>query len=92
MTDLAGLIERLEGATKPDRDLNETVAKALGWQRRLRTSLGLNGRTPGRWGWVDPVTFAWKATLPDFTGPRKKTYALCSLRRALQASTGEGEG
>lgn len=85
MTDLAQLIAKLEAASEGSRELDEAVAKALGWRPRKRTSLGLNGRTPGNWGWVPPEPpWDWRPRLPRLSGPRTKSRSLVSLR-ALQA-------
>lgn len=71
------------------REFTEEVAIALGWSARKRTGLGLNGRTPGRWGWVPPdPPWEWKPRLPALLGPRQldKTIAALAALAALTPS------
>lgn len=78
--DVADLIRRME-AREDSCDLLEAVAKVLGWQERKRTGLGLNGRTPGRHGWVSPESpWAWRPTLPRLLGPKNRAKTLAQLQ------------
>jgi len=93
MTNLDPLIDRVESAVGPDRELDREIGEALGWHQRKVTGLGMNGRTPGRWLWFPPFdpNASWPQkpkTLPAFTGPRKRAATLAALRSL--SSQGEG--
>ena len=78
MSDLADRIE----ASGWSRELDEEAAIALGWQERKVTSLGLNGRTPGRWLWCPPDPPFKPRRLPRFTGPRMRKWTIELLRKS----------
>ncbi len=83
------LAARIEALTLPFRDhgLDEQAALALGWQERLVTSLGINGRTPGRYRWFRPYpepTPNKGLSLPNMTSPRKRKETVAALRARTQ--------
>ncbi len=85
---LRSLIERVEAATAPDRDLTEQAHKALGWHQRRVTSLGLRGRTPGSYLWFEPratIDARGRRYLPCVSGPINRRRIAADLRlRAAQ--------
>lgn len=89
MSNLNDLAARVEALTEIDPELNERVAEAFGWHVRLVTSLGINGRTPGRWLWFPPYPEVGRgrAKPPLFIGSRKRASTVVALRSRVQ---GEG--
>lgn len=80
----ADLLARVEAADGPDGMLDRQVAFALGYRERKVTSLGLNGRTPGRYVWFKPHPESnQRVALPRFTGPRKRAETIRLLKALL---------
>lgn len=83
MNKLLALADRVEMAREADEELEEEAHIALGWRRQRVTSLGLNGRTPGRWLWFPPDR-VWgtkgRYTLPSVKGPVVRKRLVTALR------------
>ena len=92
---LEALALRVEQATAHDVERDEQVHEALGWRRRKVTSLGMNGRTAGRWLWFPPnapLGHSGRYVLPSTFGARNGPKYAAALRAASRQSCEEGEG
>lgn len=92
---LVDLLGRVQAATGPERELDEAVARALGYHTRLVTGLGLNGRTPGSYRWFAPgpqPPGLGAARPPNFTGPRGKSRAAALLQALIANPHGKDLG
>lgn len=84
LEELRALLARVEAAEEPDGMLDRQAALALGWRAQKVTSLGLNGRTPGRWMWVSPDPPWRPRSCPRMTGARSKPKTVSALRALLR--------
>jgi hypothetical protein len=89
MTTLIALAERVEGRSKPDRDLDYEVAEALGGQVRRVSRIGLSGRSPGSWRvfWPPSNAHGVGSAIPYYTRTDASRTRAASRLRALSKDT-----